>query len=312
MSGGLEDAEGLVDQLADPEDFTVELERHELAVLLDRALALLPPITARLLIARYIEESPHAEIAARLGISPDAVAMRLARGRLQLRRLFDGELRDAVAPFGLGTRVPTGWRETRIWCPECGRRRLHGIFEQPKGILAFRCPDCQPAPDELLVAFHLDNPRYAQMLADVGHFKPAYMRTLAYIDEHYRCRLADEFVDCTKCGRPVPLIRSLGASADAPIGPWPRLTTRCASCSEAGSTSLGGLVHAMSAVRRFWREHPRMRILPPCPAEADGRPAFLVRVESVTDGAHLDVIRARDTFATLAIHGDGTTPSDRR
>lgn len=303
---------GALDRIADPDDFTVELERHELAALLDRTLALLPPATARLLIARYIEESPHAEIAARLGVSPDAIAMRLARGRLQLRRLLDGELRDETALFGFDTQAHSRWRETRIWCPGCGQRRLHGHFERPGGLLAFRCPVCCPAPDDLLVAFRLDNPQYARLLVGVSTFKPAYIRTLAYIHDYYRTRLDDEFVDCTNCGRSVPLVRSLGPSAAAPAGPWPRLTTRCVSCGEAGSTSLGGLVHALPAVRRFWRDHPRMRILPPREIDASGRAAFLVRVESVTDGAYLDVIRARDTFAALASHGDGTTPSNRR
>lgn len=308
-SVGLDNAtEGELDRVADPDDFTVEPERHELAALLDRALAILPPATARLLIERYIEESPHAEIAARLGVSPDAITMRLARGRLQLRRLLDGEMRDEAAAFDSGTRMFSGWRETRIWCPGCGRRRLHGRFERPDGLLAFRCPECCPAPEDLLVAFGLDNPRYARLLAGVSQFKAAYVRTLGYIHDYYRGRLAEASVDCASCGRSVTLIRSLGASAAAPVGPWPRLTTRCLSCGEAGSTSLGGLVHALPAVRRFWREHPRMRVLPPRAVEAAGRPAFLVQVASVTDGACLDVICDRDTLAVLAIHGTGTTP----
>ncbi len=53
------------ESVPDPCDIEVELERHELADLLDRALALLPPQTRAVLIARYIHESPHAEVAAR-------------------------------------------------------------------------------------------------------------------------------------------------------------------------------------------------------------------------------------------------------
>jgi hypothetical protein len=112
-------------------------------------------------------------------------------------------------------------------------------------------------------------------------------------------------VACTRCGRPTPLIRATGACDEAPFGPWPRLTVRCASCGEPGSTSLGGLVHALPAVRAFWRAHPRMRILPPREVEAAGRTALVARVESAIAGDAVDVISARDTYAVLAIHGTG-------
>jgi RNA polymerase sigma factor (sigma-70 family) len=51
---------------ADDFDVDVELERHELAELLDRALGLLPAATRQALVARYVHASPHAEIAARM------------------------------------------------------------------------------------------------------------------------------------------------------------------------------------------------------------------------------------------------------
>jgi len=71
--------------LDDDGDPTIELERHELAALLDRALALLPPETRLALVQHYIEESSHAAIAARLGLSEGGVAVRLHRGKLAFR-----------------------------------------------------------------------------------------------------------------------------------------------------------------------------------------------------------------------------------
>jgi RNA polymerase sigma factor (sigma-70 family) len=79
------DAAEPVDGLADELDVEVELERHELAQLLDRALALLPPVTRQIQIESYVEESPQAEVATRLRLSEGAVAMRLRRGKLALR-----------------------------------------------------------------------------------------------------------------------------------------------------------------------------------------------------------------------------------
>ena len=53
-----------------------------------------------------------------------------------------------------------------------------------------------------------------------------------------------------------------------------------------------------------------MRLLPAREAEVGGRAALVSRVESVTGGASLDVISARETYALLAVHGDG--PADFR
>jgi RNA polymerase sigma-70 factor (ECF subfamily) len=75
----------------DPFDAEIELERHELADLLDRALGLLPPETRAVLVARYIEESPHAEIAARLGVTEAAAKMRCVRGLEAVREQLRAE-----------------------------------------------------------------------------------------------------------------------------------------------------------------------------------------------------------------------------
>ena len=58
---------------ADDFDLEAELERKELAELLDRALALIPPPMRDVLVSRYIEESPQKEVARRLGISEGTV-----------------------------------------------------------------------------------------------------------------------------------------------------------------------------------------------------------------------------------------------
>src|SRR5579871_4248911 len=63
-----EDAASLDEWLADPETLEVELERRELAALLDRAMALLPAETREALLAHYLEERPLAEIGERLGV----------------------------------------------------------------------------------------------------------------------------------------------------------------------------------------------------------------------------------------------------
>jgi RNA polymerase sigma-70 factor (ECF subfamily) len=104
-------------ELADDFDVEVELERHELAELLDRALGLLPTTTRQVLVARYVHDSPHAEIAARLGLSTDAVSMRLTRGKLLLRRALTADLREEAMAYGFFDRWHP-WDRANV---ECGR-----------------------------------------------------------------------------------------------------------------------------------------------------------------------------------------------
>jgi RNA polymerase sigma factor (sigma-70 family) len=108
-----EDVTPLDEWLTDPDQIELELERQELAALLDRALALLPPETRAALLAHYLEEAPLAEIAERLGVQASAVAVRLQRGRVTLRRLLTTELRGELAMFSADAASKVGWKETR-------------------------------------------------------------------------------------------------------------------------------------------------------------------------------------------------------
>lgn len=89
---------------ADPFDIEVELERKELIALLDRAMSALPPETRTALVKHYVEESPLAEIAAQLGMNAGAIAMRLQRGRLALRRVLTTRLQDEIASYLIRSR----------------------------------------------------------------------------------------------------------------------------------------------------------------------------------------------------------------
>jgi RNA polymerase sigma-70 factor (ECF subfamily) len=57
------------------------LEREDVTLLLDRAMATLPVKARGLLVERYVDELPVAEIAARRGIVEETAAMQLHRGR---------------------------------------------------------------------------------------------------------------------------------------------------------------------------------------------------------------------------------------
>jgi RNA polymerase sigma-70 factor (ECF subfamily) len=283
--------------LPDDFDLEVELERDELALLLDRALALLPRATGALLVQHYIHESPHAEIAARLGISEGAVGVRLHRGKLALRRVLTAELRAEAAAYGLAA----GWNETRIWCPQCGGRRLQGRWESDAAgsLFLLRCPACDGA-DGIMTAADLTVPAYAQLLGHARAYKPALTRLQTAVTAYFRQAIASGRANCLVCGRAARLW--WGTPLDSPRrGAWPELRAWCDTCGWASNCSLASLVMALPAGQRFWRAYPRMRTAPLLEMEAHGVPALLTRLQSTTTSAELAVVSARDTFAVLAI-----------
>jgi RNA polymerase sigma factor (sigma-70 family) len=138
----------LEELVADEFDLEVELERRELVTLLDRALALLPEETRTVLVKRYIEESPLAEIAAQLDTNASAVAMRLQRGKLALRKVLTSEMQEEIAAYIQAASEQT-WVQTSLWCHLCGKHRLLGRKQVERGMLYLKCPACSP-DDEVL------------------------------------------------------------------------------------------------------------------------------------------------------------------
>src|SRR5258706_353382 len=82
-----------------------------------------------------------------LGAQTGAVAMRLHRGKLALRRVLAGELGGELAAYRADLARAETWEETRIWCADCGGRRLLGRYLQDEGKLWLRCPACCQSPD---------------------------------------------------------------------------------------------------------------------------------------------------------------------
>ncbi|MDQ5852993.1 MAG: RNA polymerase sigma factor [Chloroflexota bacterium] len=294
-------------QLQDEFDLEIELERHELAELLDRALALLPPATRAVLVQRYVEESPQAEVAARLGMSEGAVAMRLQRGKLQLRRLFATELREHAAPYGLAETVSDDWQETRIWCPHCGRRRLMGRFLRTIGSFTLRCPDCMPdyRSDRSANMGHAVSP---ELFRGVHGYKPALSRMMAHADDYYRRAFLRGTAPCSNCGH----INQLGIDVPGTVPPSALarrgVYVQCDACHSLSDLCLEGLALWRPEGRRFWQRHPRIAALPERELDFEGRPAILASFQSVTEHARFDVIFARDTYKVLSVHGAPPEP----
>ncbi|MDQ6833351.1 MAG: RNA polymerase sigma factor [Chloroflexota bacterium] len=305
-----DDAESGAFLSAEPvDDFDVEvmLEQAELATLLDHALALLPPVTRAVLIARYIVESPHAEIAARLGMNEGAVKVRIQRGRLALRRVLMTDFPDEVAAYGFAEVQKTEWQETRIWCPMCGQCRLVGRFTSsgPHAEMSLRCPTCNTDSEFGYVISNANCGDADRILGGVKGFKPAITRTQMWMHRYYRNALAHRVAACPHCGQMNPL--QIGMASPGSIWlhrDW-RFRLRCGRCSWVSTLNFAGSILALPETQQFWRQHPRMRMLPERAMEVDGQAASITRIESVTDSARLEVISACDTYAILRIHGTG-------
>ncbi len=282
--------------VADNFDLEVELERDELAELLDRALALLPPETRAILIERYVRESPYAEMAARLGLTEDAVAKRLERGKLALRRVLTTELSAEAAAYGLSA-TGGGWQETRIWCPMCGRRRLLGRFDRREGRFGLCCPGCGTKERDTLFDTHVTG-----VLGELKTYRPAVSRLMEWAYTYYRGALVDGAAPCIACGRPAVLVLGMPPETPAPIRNAHGIHLRCANCGLVSRVTLSGLARHLPDARRFWREHPRVCTVPERTVEVNGRAALVTRFESVTETARLDVISACDTFEVLGVH----------
>ncbi|MBV7330796.1 RNA polymerase sigma factor [Chloroflexi bacterium TSY] len=163
-------------ELADDFDLDIELERSELATLLDRAMDLLPEQTRGLLVQHYIEELPQAELAARAGLSTGAVGVLLHRGKLALRKALINDFREDAVAHGLVMPSDVEWVETRIWCMRCGQHRLQGHFDHAKNFLHLRCSSCC----ERSVYAGTITYTHSTELQGVKAFKPALSRLLSW------------------------------------------------------------------------------------------------------------------------------------
>jgi RNA polymerase sigma-70 factor (ECF subfamily) len=288
------------DEFPDDTNLELELDRQELANLLDKALALLPPETGQLLIEYYVRESSHAEIAEKMNLKPGTVAVRLQRGKLTLQKIFHKHLQAESQAFGLIRLDQASWAETNIWCPCCGQTRLWGKFKKGE-VFALRCPHCDPDPQSIMAGLDLSKPYHARLLGNTKSYKPAYARLLTSFAPLYREALESHTVACLACGQPVDVtIDELKFRAEQERRRQIRL--QCPACGWVSNKALSGLVLSLPEVQKFWRHHPRIRTLPPQQIEVDGSPAFIGRLQSVQDAAEITVIARLDSFDPIAIH----------
>lgn len=282
-------------------DLELELERDELATLLDRALELLPVETRLALIHRYVEGHPQAAVAEHLGLSEGAVAMRLQRGKLTLRRILATDLHADASAYGIVGEDSWLWQPTRIWCSMCGTNRLVGRFDATEGTLVLRCPACF----ERFALYDAQSYHEPDLFAGLKGTTAAYRRLLAASDVFQRQAMAANTARCHNCGGRATVHRELPATELPRLRETRGMHIRCTFCGEAFHVSLSGLVLSLPEARQFRRQHPRFIAQPEREIEFAGRPAVVTHVESLTGGDSLDIITDTETLDVLGRFANG-------
>lgn len=279
--------------LPDESDFIVELEREELAVLLDRALALLPDDARAILIQKYIEEQSNKEIADYLGINLNATAVRLHRGKVALRKVLKNHFAEASATTGLLDPSDI-WQETTIWCPNCGRQRLVGKWTQEEFLL--RCPTCHTVP-----GIYQAQSGPTDIFDGVKGYRPALRRFTRWMYLYLGSAIPNGSVRCRRCQRTTPLRQGFPAYAPEILHTIRGIHVLCDHCGVGSYESLDDFVLSLPRGQAFFRAHPRIHVLPQIEIEYAGTSALVVRHASVTDSATYDVIVNRATYEILEI-----------
>jgi len=286
-------------------DLSEELTRQEMVTLLDRALGRLAP-GARAAIERcYLAEEPAHEVAARLGLTLNALETRLSRARQDLRRILSGPLRDEAAAFDLALddEMAKGWRQTRLWCHLCGRHRLIGrIEEQAAGTsMDLRCPDCWQRYGVAEMRF---DPH--PLLHGLRTFRPAVKR-VAHVLAPYALASLRSPAKCPTCGAPARshLTPGYDVAQHFPergcFPPFTYLTVECPFCGQSFTSACSIAGWAAPPIRKYMLTQPRWTVECDGLASFDNSVALCSRLVDHQTGARLTFFAHPESLDVLAI-----------
>lgn len=290
--------------LGEEPDLIVELEREQLAELLDRALALLPQPTRDILIHRFVHDRPYQEIADRVGLSPDAVSMRVSRGKLMLRRVLESDHSEELAAYGFVDVSTRGWVATRVWCTRCVQQTLLMRRDADTATVTFRCPGCQPMTSQATSQFTLVGPVFGGVFGGVVQPAAILHRASQWSHPYFDNAIDTGVASCPRCQRTVQVrrfVRTDEPDEDSGREGW---VVSCHACGEEVSCSLGGFSKSLPQLRAFQRDHRRIRELPTASTSYHGRAARRLSYQAVASSSRVDVFFAGDSLRLLAVHTD--------
>jgi RNA polymerase sigma factor (sigma-70 family) len=295
-SHDLGEPDSLEQELADPADLEADVERSELADLLERALQLLPAPTRHVLVARYVQELPYAVIAEQMGLREGTVKVQAHRAKLALRQVLTTQLREEAATHDLVPPETPQWQTTRIWCPLCGQRHLEGKLDVAQGDFLLQCPAC--VAETGVYTSYTSMPFWFR---GVSGFKPALNRVMRWVNAYYHPTPRHHSSPGTFCGWSRPLFSSPVESQPQPQHRGRGMLVCCAPCDQEGVMRLSNLVMYLPQAWRFWRDHPRLQLLEERLVEHQGRAALVTSFRSMTEPVQVDVVLAQQTYEVLSI-----------
>ncbi len=287
------------DALADAESADLELDRRELADVLDSALELLPPVTREAVVRRFVDGSSHREIAGRLGMSPDAVSMRISRGRLILKRALESRETELLSAMGLSGDL-AAWRRTRLSCPICGTTSVDMRAGVSPPVLALRCTGCVPDGSAPASVYALDNPTWADLLGGIVRPSAVQRRGSRFVHDYFNRQDRTDAVACTRCSAPVSV--DSYERPDADLAHRRGVCAECAACGEVVSVSAAGMALGMREVDDFRLAHRRVRLTKVAELESGGVPALALTWRAIEGAARMDVVLTRERLRPIDLH----------
>ncbi len=296
------------DAPSDEPDPLDELTHQELTSLIDAALGHLRENARQALELRYLAELPSDEVAARLGLSLNALDARLSRARRQLRETLGGPLRERAIEFGLALAPADehGWRDTCLWCHRCGQARLDGILEDAPdggGRMLLRCPRCWR--EQGLIETDIPS---MSALRGLKSFRPAYKRLIAVALDCLSVALEGEG-RCVMCGASMRAYVARGddlEQRDEPRSAYPGhyyVVAPCARCGAAARSSAASIAALGDpALRGFMAERLRWIIEPETLSAYDGAPAIRFGLYDIATGERLIYFADPETLRLRGVH----------
>lgn len=263
-----------------------DLERAELANLLDHALGQLSDATRQALLARYIADSPYAEIADRLGLSEGAVKMRVKRGRVALRMVLSDEFHATHSDvLSLPDDSNSRWMTTTLWCSTCGD-------------LALRCSTCYPT-----LGIH-ESQTYGlpEVFDSAETVEEAYAHLINRAGDYLWESLLRDHAQCVRCGAIARVESQVPNTVPLRTFDWRGVQIYCEACGHTSWGSLNGLLMSLPELQRFRNEHPRIRTMPEQRVESGGQPAVVIRFASRTANQQVTAVVARNSLQLLKLY----------
>ena len=298
LAAAAESARHLLRGENDDDSLQWHAEREELSSFIDRASDQLPLAARKLLYDRYYRDRSVAEMADASGMSAAHMAVRLQRARDRLRSVMQASFMADLESYGYAAGGSNTQRPTRLWCPNCGERRLHMHLDVLSGHFSLRCSGCNPGHGDFLYNWQLDTTHGNHPLGGIRSAPQALNRTL----ESATWKVpASNPQTCPGCGAPVacrfrPSQANHESIATAQIELW------CPQCGFLGqSATFAGLAIFHPAGMQLWREHGRIRTERVAEMVVANTPAVAVTLSGISTRVSRTFAFSKDASRLLLI-----------